>query len=69
MRGGEPVYEKLKEVDIVLSAITIRAVEIRQFMMEQRELLPSVEEQGAMVSVRVERGGEEEALLDRLHQM
>jgi hypothetical protein len=69
MRGGEPVNGKLKEVEIVLSASTIPAVEIHRFMMEQRELLASVEARGAMVSVRAEKGGEEEGLLDRLRQM
>jgi hypothetical protein len=67
--GGEPIFGKLKEVEIVLSASTIRATEIHRFMMGQGELLPSVEAQGAMVSVRVERGVEEEGLLDRLRQM
>ena len=38
-------------------------------MTEHRELLPSVEAQGAMVSVRVERGVEDEGLLPQLHQM
>jgi len=69
MSSGEPVFGKPKEVEIVLSASTIRVTEIHQFMMGQGELLPSVEAQGAMVSVRVERAGEEGGLLDRLHQM
>ena len=38
-------------------------------MMEQRELLPSIEAQGAMVLVGVERGVEDKGLLDQLHQM
>ena len=70
MSGGEPVFGKPKEVEIVLSASTIRVTEIHRFiMMGQGELLPSVEAQGAMVSVRVERAGEEGGLLDRLRQM
>ena len=70
MSGGELVFGKLtQEVEIVLSASTIWATEIHPFMMEQGELLPSVEAQGAMVLVRVERDDEEEGLLDRLHQM
>jgi len=69
MSGGKPVFGKLKEIEIVLSASTIRATEIHRFMMGQGELLPSVEAQAAMVSVRVERTGEEGGLLDRLHQM
>ena len=69
MSGGELVFGKLKEVEIVLSASTILATEIHRFMMGQGELLPSVEAQGGTVSVRVERDGEEEGLLDRLCQM
>ena len=69
MSSGKPVFGKLKEVEIVLSAITIRAAEIHRLVMGQGELLPSVEAHGAMVSVRVERGSEEEGLLDRLRQM
>jgi len=69
MSGGEPVFGKLKEVEIVLSASTIRATEIHRFMMGQGELLPSVEAQGAMVSVRVERDDEGKGLLDWLRQM
>ena len=69
MSGGEPVFGKLKEVEIVLSASTIWATEIHPFMMEQGELLPSVEAQGAIVLVRVERNDKEEGLLNWLHQM
>jgi hypothetical protein len=69
MSSGEPVFGKLKEVEIVLSASTIGDTEIYRFMMGQGELLPSIEAQGAMVSVGVEKGGEEEGLLDRLRQM
>ena len=69
MSGGEPVFGKLKEVEIGLSASTIRATEIHGFMMGQGELLPSGKVQGAMVSVRVERAGEEGGLLDWLRQM
>jgi len=69
MSSGELVFGKLKDVEIVLSASTIQAAEIHRFMMGKGELLPSVEAQGAMVSVRVERGGAEEGLLDRLRQM
>ena len=36
MSGGEPVYGKLKEVELVLSASAIPAVDIHRFMMEQR---------------------------------
>jgi len=43
MSRGELVFGKLKEVGIVLSASTIQAAEIHLFMMEQGELLPSVE--------------------------
>jgi hypothetical protein len=68
MNGGEPVFGKLKEVEIVVSPSTIPTMEIRRFMMEQRELLPSVEAQGTMVSIRVERDSEEGGLLDRLRQ-
>ena len=68
MSSGEPVFGKLKEVEIVLSASTIQGAEIHRFMMGQGELLPSVEAQGAMVSVRVERAAEEGSL-DRLRQM
>jgi len=67
--SGEPVFGKLKEVEIVLSASTIPAAEIHRFVMGQGELLPSVEARGVMVSVRVERRGEERALLDQLRQM
>ena len=49
-----------------MSASTILATEIHRFMMGQGELLPSVEAQGATVSVRVERDGEEEGLLDQI---
>jgi len=69
MSSGEPVFGKLKEVEIILSASTIRATVIHRFMMGQGGLLPSVEAQGAMVSVRVERDGEEGGLLDRLRQI
>jgi len=69
MSSGEPAFEKLKAVEIILSTSTIQAPEIHRFMMGQGELLPSVQAQGAMVSVRVEQGGEEEELLDRLRQM
>jgi hypothetical protein len=69
MSSGEPVFGKLKEVEIVLSASTIRDTEIHRFMTGQGELLLTVETQGAMVLVRVERDGEEEGLLDRLRHM
>ena len=65
--SGEPVFGKLKEVEIVLSANTIPAAEIHRFVMGQGELLPSVEVRGVMVSVRVESRGE--GLLDQLRQM
>ena len=38
-------------------------------MMSQGEVLPSVEAQEAMVSVRVESRGEERGLLDRLRHI
>jgi hypothetical protein len=69
MSSGEPVFGKLKAVEIVLSASTIQALEIHRFMMGHGELFPSVQAQGALISVRVEQGGEEEELLDRLRQM
>jgi len=69
MSGGKPVFGKLKEVEFILPASTIWATEIHQLMTGQGELLPSVEAQGAMVLVRMERDGEKEGLLDRLHQM
>jgi len=38
-------------------------------MVEKGELLPSVEARGVMLTVKVEKGGEERGLLDRLRQM
>jgi len=69
MSGGVPVFGNLQEVEIVLSTSTMAAPEIRRFAMGKGELLPSVEARGVMVSVRVERRGEERGLLDRLRQM
>ena len=59
MSGGEPVFGNMKEVEIVLSASIIRTTEIHRFMTGQGELLPSIEAQGEMVSVRVERATRE----------
>jgi len=67
MGDGEPVFGNLKEVEIVLSVSAISAPEILRFVMEQVELLPSVEARG--VTVRVGKGCEENRLLDRLRQM
>ena len=70
MSGGKPVFGKPKEVEIVLSVSTIWVTEIHQFiMMGQGEFFPSVEAQGEMASVRVERASEEGGLLDWLRQM
>ena len=69
MNSGGPVFGKLKEVEIVLSASTIPAAEIHRFVMGQGKLLPNVEAREVMISVRVERGREERGLLDRLRQM
>jgi hypothetical protein len=66
MSDGKPVFGKLKEVETVLSASAIPAAEIHGFIMRQGELLPTVEAQGVMVSVRLD---EELGLLDRLRQM
>jgi hypothetical protein len=69
MSGGVPVFGSLKEVELVLSTSTMAAAEIQRFAMGKGELLPTIEARGVMVSVRVERRGEERGLLDRLRQM
>jgi hypothetical protein len=69
MGSGEPVFGHLKEVEIVLSVSAMSASEIPRFVMRQKELLPSVEARGVMISVRVDKGCEESGLLDWLRQM
>lgn len=52
-----------------MSASTITAGEIHQFVMGQGELLPSIEARGVTVSIRVDEDREQIRLLDRLRQM
>lgn len=67
--SGESIFGNLKEVEVILSASTIPTTEIHRVMMGKGELLPSVEARGVVLTVRVEKGGEERGLLDRLRQM
>jgi adenosine/AMP kinase len=69
MGSGQPVFGNLQEVGIVFSASTTPVEEILRFMIEQRELLPTVEARGVMVSIEVDMDREETRLLDRLRQM
>ena len=68
MSGGEPVFGMLKEVEIILSASTIRDTEIHRFMTGQGELLPSVVAGGDGIG-KGGKGREQGGLLDRLRQM
>jgi hypothetical protein len=67
--SGEPIFGNLKEVEIVLSASTIHPAEICRLTLGKGEFLPSVEARRVMVTVKVDKRGEERGLLDRLRQM
>jgi len=61
MGSAEPVFGKLKEVEILLSASTIPAAEI--------QLLPSIKARVVVMLIKVERRGEETGSLEWLHHM
>jgi hypothetical protein len=69
MGSGEPLFGRLKEVEIVLSVNDISAPDIPRLLMKQKELLPSVEARGVMISVRLDKGHGERELLGWLRQM